>query len=145
VITACALLFATSLAARADDPPVARAGQAFLAYPGEHIILDGSQSYDPEGWDITFVWTQVGGPEVPILDATGPNPEFDAEQAGVHSFQLIVDDGFQESDPDVVDVIVVDPDIGAQAGGCSSAPAVAPGWLASGLLLPALAARRRRR
>ncbi|RME26541.1 MAG: hypothetical protein D6798_06485 [Deltaproteobacteria bacterium] len=144
VTLACALLVVLTAPARADDPPVALAGQPFLAYPGEHIVLDGSASYDPEGWDLTFQWTQVGGPEVTLIHPDGPHPEFDAVEPGVHSFQLIVDDGFQASEPDVVDVIVVDPEIGARAGGCSSTPGAVPGLVAAGLLVPALVTRRRR-
>lgn len=135
-----ALLAAPALAT--DEPPVALAGRAFLAYPDERIILDGSESYDPEGYELTWQWTQVHGPAVQLRGYDTPNPEFDAAAPGVHSFELVVDDGIQESDPDVVDVIVLDPAIGAApAGGCSAAP----GAGAAGLLLPLLGLLRRRR
>lgn len=138
-----ALLFAAGPALASDEPPVALAGRAFLAYPGETIILDGSQSFDPEGYELTWSWVQVHGPRVDLRNAETPNPEFDAAQPGVHSFELVVDDGIQESDPDVVDVIVVDPGIAADPrGGCSATPAPPAGLLA---LLPLLALSRRRR
>lgn len=137
-------LLLTALAAspaRADEPPVALAGVPFLAYPGERIVLDGSASYDPEGAPLSWDWTQVHGPTVELRAATTANPEFDAEQAGTYTFELVVGDGLQESEPDEVDVIVVDPAIGedVQAEGCQATPAVG-GLL---LLLPALARRRR--
>ncbi len=139
-----AALLASAPAAAADEPPVALAGLSFLAYPGEHIILDGSQSYDPEGWDITYAWSQVAGPSVQLQDADRPNPSFDTVDPGVHTFQLIVDDGFQASDPDTVDVIVLDPGIGAADGGGCSAVGAVTGLAATILLLPVIATRRRR-
>lgn len=141
------LVLAASLAspALADDPPVALAGVPFLAYPGERIVLDGSQSYDPEGYDLDFTWTQLHGPETLLRNDDTPNPDFDAEWPGTYSFVLVVHDGLQASDPDIVDVIVVDPAIGGdiEVGGC----AAATGRGGRLLLLPGLLAiaRRRRR
>jgi len=145
-VTALALLAALASPAHADEPPVARAGASFLAYPEERIILDGSASYDPEGYDLSFAWEQTHGPSVQLQAADTSNPEFDITDSGTYTFQLIVNDGLQDSDPDTVDVIVVDPGIGARvdAGGCATTGTLGTGLL---VLLPgllALAGRRRR-
>lgn len=144
-VTALALLLALASPAQADEPPVARAGAPFLAYPEERIILDGSASYDPEGYDLSFAWEQTHGPSVQLQAADTPNPEFDVYDPGSYTFQLIVNDGLQDSDPDAVDVIVVDPGIAANvdAAGCATTGNRGAGLLA---LLPgllALASRRR--
>lgn len=141
MLSAALLLAAVAAPARADEPPVALAGVPFLAYPGERIVLDGSASYDPDGASLTWAWTQVHGPGVDLRADTTANPEFDAELPGTYTFELVVDDGLLQSEPDEVDVIVVDPAIGMdmQPQGCQAAPA-AGGLL---LLLPALVGRRR--
>lgn len=126
--------------------PVARAGESFLAYPGDRVILDGSASEDPAGGDLRFIWTQTAGPDVEIEKPSTANPEFVVEDPGTLTFELVVSNGTAYSNPDYVDVVVVDPGAGERydkGGGCASAP-VRPSWLAAaGLLLLALARRRR--
>ncbi|MCB9781082.1 MAG: hypothetical protein H6742_21120 [Alphaproteobacteria bacterium] len=131
--------------ALADEPPVALAGVPFLAYPGETIILDGSESYDPDGQSLTYAWDQVAGPRVDLVDDDKARPSFTPDEGGTYTFSLVVDDGLSASDPDEVDVIVVDPAIGSDVdggGGCATVPA-APGVL--GLLFALLGLRRRER
>jgi MYXO-CTERM domain-containing protein len=124
-------------------PPVARAGEFFLAYPGEEITLNAASSEDPDGDELLYTWKQVGGPEVTLAGDDGPRPAFTAESPGTHRFQLVVTAGNENSAADFVDVVVVDPDIAARAtgdsGGCSTTPA------AGGLGLVVLLALARRR
>ena len=126
--------------------PIAAAGAPFLAYPKDAVTLNGTASYDPSGAELTaWSWAQVGGPTVELKDPFSPSPQFDAQEPGVHSFSLVVTSLHGDSAPDVVDVIVVDPEAGtrlgpAPKGGCSTVPAT--GGLLLGLL--ALAARRQR-
>ena len=128
-----------------DGQPVALAGQPFLGYPGDTLILDGTASYDPDGDAIRFTWTQVGGPEVKIARGDTANPEFIAQDPGTHSFELVVSDGHLDSEPDVVDVVIVDATGGLAAPpakkGCQSAPASGVFGLLG--LLPLLLRRRR--
>lgn len=131
----------------ANEAPVALAGRSFLAYPGERIVLNGTESYDPDGDALTYEWVQVGGPGTVLDKADTPVPEFDARLPGTHSFELVVDDGQIASEPDVVDVIVVDPAIGdtVESTGCAALPGAGRGATvlgAFGLALLGLARRR---
>jgi hypothetical protein len=136
------MLGAVALAA----PPEARAGRPFLAYPGDAIELNGSQSVDPDGDQISsWAWSQVDGPTVALAKTGGPNPAFTAGDPGTYSFALVVGAGGETSEADVVDVVVVDPEAGtrhhAGSGGCSSVGAVTVGWALSALGLFTIARR----
>ena len=137
-----AIAFTIGINASLAAPPVARAGEAFLAYPGESITLNASASGDPDGDSLSFTWRQIAGPPVTLHDVDGPSARFQAEEAGTHSFQLVVSANGENSVPDVVDVIVADVDAGTRLdpAGCATAPAM--GGLAFALV--ALLARRRR-
>ena len=144
LVAGTALLMGAPAAAA---PPVALAGRAFLAYPGDTIELNGSQSADPDGDAIsTWAWAQVDGPVVALAKTGGPSPSFTAQEPGTYSFELVVGAGGQTSAPDIVDVIVVDPEAGtrhdASAGGCSAVPLAPVGGGA--LVLLGLVGRRRR-
>lgn len=128
--------------------PVALAGRPFLAYPGDLIELNGSESADPDGDAITaWAWSQVGGPAVALEATGGPRPRFQVEEPGTYSIELVVGAGGETSAPDVVDIIVVAPDAGsryqAEAGGCAT-PVGAGGLVGLFLGLFALIPRRRR-
>ena len=129
------------------EPPVAYAGLPIVAYPGDTVILDGSPSYDPEGADLSFRWTQVQGTTVAISLAQTANPQITLDTAGVYAFELLVSDGVLFSEPDVVDVVVVDPDAGGKLDlGCATARAVPGrrlGLLGAALLALGLCRRRR--
>jgi len=53
-----------------DRAPVARAGADSTVASGTSFPLDGSQSTDPDGPGLSFLWTQVGGPATTIEDKT---------------------------------------------------------------------------
>lgn len=92
-----------------DAPPVANAGADASIAEGTSYLLDGSGSYDPDGKPLTYLWTQTGGPSVPLSSATAPTstiavPYFSNNQ--VLTFELSVSDGTFMS-KDAVDVTVV--------------------------------------
>lgn len=88
-----------------NERPVAHVGPDKLwAAPGL-IRLDGSRSYDADPPDeLTYSWTQREGPPVELLLADSAMPYFHSQEAAVYRFELVVNDGFVDSEPDVVKV-----------------------------------------
>jgi PKD repeat protein len=78
--------------------PVANAGQAQMVYEGTQVTLDGSGSRDPEGKMLNYKWIVPSGMEVNInaskITFTAP----DVKKDTVIVFQLIVNDGEDDSD-----------------------------------------------
>ena len=83
--------------------PIANAGPNLIVHPTQQVILDGSKSYDPSGDPLYFLWLQLtGGPTVPLLNSTTPNPSFVAPvvtNATTVTFELLVGDGQRASMP----------------------------------------------
>lgn len=74
------------------------------------VTLDGSGSSDLEGEPLNYNWTQIAGPTVALTGADTATPSFDApyvSSSQTLTFELIVDDGTNFSDPDSVDIAVV--------------------------------------
>ena len=95
----------------ANQPPVANAGLdqtvEQIYYQGADVMLDGSGSYDLEGDPLTYSWTWPGG------SATSVSPTVSLP-LGTTTITLVVNDGTVDSDPDTVNITVVDttpPDI----------------------------------
>ncbi|MEW6439888.1 MAG: PKD domain-containing protein [bacterium] len=142
--------------------PVAVAAAPAAAAVGEWIILDGTASSDPDGDDLTYTWTQIGGALVSLEDPESQALGFYAVTEGVVEFELVVEDGELPSEPDRVTIAVTDdgdgkPPVGGGyqssdgsggggGGGCSVAGTGASGkeWDRTGaghvavLFLPAL-------
>ncbi|MCD9457438.1 PKD domain-containing protein [Marinibactrum halimedae] len=104
-----------------NAPPVANAGTDMsisvdVATSG--IALDGSRSIDPDGDPLTYAWTLSGAPvehDGVLTNIDRVNPRFAATTAGVYTFQLIVNDGEQNSAPDVVQITVADTPVDPRA------------------------------
>jgi hypothetical protein len=83
--------------------PIADAGPNLIVHPSQQVILDGSKSYDPSGDPLYFLWLQLaGGPTLPLLNSTAPNPSFVAPvvtNATTVTFELLVGDGQRASMP----------------------------------------------
>jgi Tol biopolymer transport system component len=91
----------------ANEPPVANAGPDFeyccvVATGG----LDGRASSDPEGHALTYLWSSVSGPgPAQATNPTAATSGFLLNTAeGAYVFQLIVNDGVQDSAPDFITV-----------------------------------------
>lgn len=93
-----------------NQAPIARAGADQVnVEPWSTVTLDGSASEDFDGTIVSYTWTQTAGPAVTL---SGPGPARTFEAPGVLdtttlTFQLVVNDGSQNSTPDTVNVTVL--------------------------------------
>ena len=73
---------------------------------GSTVSLSATGS-DPDGDDITFLWTQVSGPAVTLQGGpTSLTPSFQAPSAGTLVFDLVADDGINTGQPSRVTIRV---------------------------------------
>jgi hypothetical protein len=104
-----------------DQAPVAVIVAADAADPGQAVILDGSRSFDPDGDLAGYVWEQVGGPAVAVVDGDAAEAYFnlpvDAAEGTAFDFRLTVTDarGHSASRTATVTVTVNHPPV-AEAG-----------------------------
>jgi hypothetical protein len=74
--------------------------------PGSTVSLSATGS-DPDGDDITFLWTQVSGPTVTLQGGpTSLTPSFQAPAAGTLAFDLVANDGVNDGQAARVTVVV---------------------------------------
>ena len=110
VVTQDVRITVTQVQPRADAGP-----DRALAYGDTlRIALDGSSSSDPDGDELRFVWTQIGGPRILLQFPGTGTPSFLAVAPADYVFILEVRDdvadptGALTSDPDTVVVRVND-------------------------------------
>ncbi len=86
--------------------PVASAGPDVDKEMGESVILDGGGSFDLDGYDLVFDWTQIGGPSVgdlaPVVSQSFTTPDV----PGALVFELVASSFGGVSIPDTVVVFV---------------------------------------
>ncbi len=112
-----------------NNAPVADAGLDQTVEFGNNVTLDGTNSSDVDGDNLTFQWTVLRGYAV-LDDPTSPTPVFTPVRPGTYVFQLVVSDGINSSMPDTVVVnVVADGNIPPVAGAGYERPE-------SGLFLP---------
>jgi pectate lyase len=101
-------------------PPVAKIGAVTEMMPGQTVTLDGSDSYDPESNGITYLWTQIQGENIDLVDNSNPTLTFIAptvDQPTQYTFSLTVNDGEFEDQASVT--VLVSPV--SSAGLCDTA------------------------
>ncbi|WP_460661733.1 PKD domain-containing protein [Kribbella swartbergensis] len=77
--------------------PVANAGAPQSVEVGTTVTLNGSGT-DADGDDLTYAWTQTGGPAVTLSSTTAAQPTFTApSSASTLTFSLVVRDGKADS------------------------------------------------
>lgn len=73
------------------QPPVAIVGNAILDSTANSVVLSGSNSTDPNGLPITYLWTQTSGPNVAVISsASMANPIASGLVVGTYVFKLTV-------------------------------------------------------
>jgi hypothetical protein len=91
-----------------NQPPIADAGFDITVITGEPVIMNGSESFDPEDEMITFFWTFVSVPagssltDSALSDVTSAKPKFTPDIDGNYTLKLIVNDGEFDSIPDEI-------------------------------------------
>ena len=85
--------------------PVADAGSDQYRRVGDIVTLNGFQSSDPDGDALTYQWS-VGsrppGSSTTLQAPTSVHPSFVVDTPGTYNFQLRVNDGQMDSEPDTV-------------------------------------------
>ncbi len=110
-------------------PPTANAGpdQSIVSATAA-VKLDGSQSSDPEGSALTYLWEQTSGTPVTLSSTSTKSPTFTAPTVTASTtltFKLTVTDAAGQSDTDSVSVVVSPPaSITAAASGMGGAFAI---------------------
>ena len=96
-----------------NAPPVADAGANLTAIPNGSVFLDGSASFDPDNDEITFLWTQIAGNPVNLLNADTPHAGFVAplvEEDTRLVFKLEISDGQSQTESSVA--VDIEADLG---------------------------------
>lgn len=76
--------------------PIADAGEDQQVFELDPVLLDASNSFDPDDDPLTFQWRQIRGASVELDDPTSPTPAFDApmvEAFDTLEFEVSVSDG----------------------------------------------------
>jgi len=91
-----------------NQAPVANAGiNQTITLPTNSITLDGSNSFDPDGYIVDYSWNKASGPgAVTITNANTVTPTVFGLQAGQYTFQLTVTDNSGATGTDQVTITV---------------------------------------
>jgi hypothetical protein len=91
--------------------PVADAGVNQLVLVGNTVNLDGSGSYDVNLDPLTYSWNMASKPKgslTVLIGAETEYPNFEPDIQGIYTPNLVVNDGFLESDPSNVTIFAID-------------------------------------
>jgi hypothetical protein len=91
--------------------PVADAGVNQLVLVGDSVNLDGSGSYDVNLDPLTYSWNMTSKPKgslTVLIGAETEYPNFEPDIQGIYTPNLVVNDGFLDSDPSNVNIFAVD-------------------------------------
>jgi hypothetical protein len=104
-----ATLQISSVGTGGNHPPVAITTAAVAITTGNAVVLDGSQSYDPDQEILYYTWILLGAPSTSVVttlsDNTSKTAYFTPDVAGTYTVKLVVTDGL-DSDQALVTVTV---------------------------------------
>ena len=91
-----------------NQPPVANAGKdTSIVLPNNIVILDGSNSTDPDNNIVSYSWTKISGPaSFNITNNTAEQTQVNNLIEGIYQFELKVTDAGGLSDKDTVQIEV---------------------------------------
>jgi len=96
------------LASFANVPPVADPGPPQSVRAGDSVLLDGTNSDDVNGDALTYQWSILSAPlgsAAALDDPMSATPTFAPDLAGTYEVELIVNDGFLDSQVASVTVV----------------------------------------
>jgi len=91
-----------------NTQPIADAGVDFSVIENTLVVLDGQNSYDPDGDAFSYRWRQISGPVTTLSSDSEATPSFLAPVAGSNlSYELVVNDNREISVADSVTITVL--------------------------------------
>src|SRR5688572_6941048 len=103
----------------AGTAPIVHAGDPFSTTSMQVVELNGRQSWDIDGDELSYRWSFTGRPpgsSAVLKDSTTATPSFIADRRGRFVVRLVVNDGFHEDQWDLVAVTVENTSPIAHAG-----------------------------
>lgn len=91
--------------------PIADAGQDQSINTGSTVHLDGTNSYDNDGDQLTYIWSLDSKPFTSfasLSNATTATPSIKVDKAGEYLISLVVNDGTENSEPSSITLTVVE-------------------------------------
>jgi hypothetical protein len=116
MIGACAVLLtplmqaAVTAADKGTSRPIAVISGTLLVYEGHRVYLNGTLSSDPAGNALNYRWKLTYSPEgstAVISAGSDPHASFAPDKTGVYQVQLIVNNGFVDSEPAYATITVI--------------------------------------
>jgi uncharacterized Zn-binding protein involved in type VI secretion len=93
-----------------NKAPIANAGRdqhLSISTANNGAILNGNQSFDPDGGQLVFGWKLVSGPQIPlIISPNSPQTIVTGTVSGVYIFELTVTDNRGASARDTVQITI---------------------------------------
>jgi hypothetical protein len=104
-----------------NHPPVSNAGSDQNVITNKLVTLNGSESDDPEGTLIIFLWKFIEVPagstvtDASLSDTDSAKPTFTPDVDGTYRLRLVVNDGVKDSEPDEVSITAAVPNVAPNA------------------------------
>ncbi len=127
--TSSAVAASSASANQNNTAPVANAGINQRVNQSDIVTLNGSGSYDSDGDNLTYSWTQLIGTGVSLNNSRSSDPRFTAPQVSTITdliFQLIVNDGRLNSQPKNVTITVLNSTSSGNSASSGSIPPPPP-------------------